>query len=104
MVFDLQCMQISAPYDDDDDDDDDGDDDDDANADDDDDDDDDDFLISETEVRTANIRILDKNSSILITFIGRSQMMGSSKSTVIISCINVHILFSISSKSLVCLY
>jgi len=30
----------------------------------------------------------------LITFIGRSQMMGSSKSTVIISCINVHILFS----------
>ena len=90
MVFDLQCMQISAPYDDDDDDDDDGDDDDDDDADADDDDDD--------------IRILDKNSSILITFIGRSQMMGSSKSTVIISCINVHILFSTSPKSLVCLY
>jgi len=47
---------------------------------------------------------LDKNSSILITFIGRSQMMGSSKSTVIISCINVPILFFISPKYLVCLY
>ena len=38
--------------------------------------------------------IIDKNSSMLITCIGRSHMMGSSKSTVIISCINVPILFS----------
>jgi len=35
----------------------------------------------------------------LITFIGRSHMMGSSKSTVIISCINVPILFSKSQTS-----
>ena len=53
------------------------------------------FLDLEYRVIPGEIIYLDKNSSILITFIGRSQMMGSSKSTVIISCINIHILFSI---------